>query len=829
MTRVSFNRGWTVRPRTSLFGEVSGNAPAAAGVTLPHDAMIVLDRSAEHSGGAETGYFPDGVVEYVKSFEVPESYRDKRVILEFEGVYRDAQVYVNGAFAGQRPYGYSLFRVSLDPFLRHGQANEVRVEARAHSDSRWYSGLGIHRPVSLIVNEPVHIAADGVRITTPDVDDERAVVAVATDIVNSTPHTVTVELVSEVMADGERVARNAAPVTVRPGETATARQRLYVGSPRRWGVDHPHLYRLRTGLWNANTGLEEVATDFGIRTIQVDPTHGLRINGATVKLRGACIHHDNGILGAAAISRAEERRVEILKGAGFNAVRASHNPLSKAMLHACDRLGMLVLDEAFDVWTHAKMPFDYSLAFPEWWQRDIESMVKKDFNHPSVILYSIGNEIPDLASPLGSAWSRDISEKIGEIDGTRFTTNAVNGFLAVMSDLVKQVDARPGPGQTGGLNTMMASIGDVLDQINASEIVSERTREAHAVVDVSGLNYGASRYEIDRDLFPDRVILGTESHGPRIDRIWHLVEENSRVIGDFTWTGWDYLGEAGIGRVSYPGEQSAEGGLLAPFPSILAGSGDIDITGFRRPMSYFRETVFGLRSQPYVAVHRPQYHGRKRVAGPWSWSDTVSSWAWGIASGSPVVVEVYSNAEEVELLLNTRSLGRKSVGSERAFSVFFDCAYEPGRLTAVAYTAGVEQGRTSLQSSEGGTRLAVRADRTTLRADDTDLAFLEIELVDTAGTCLVDRELEIVVVVEGPAVLQALGSARPDTEERYDGHTHRTYDGRLLAVVRPVAVGAVVVKATAESLASEVIRLDVVPSDSPPTKPPPVISVNRPA
>ncbi|WP_416957999.1 glycoside hydrolase family 2 TIM barrel-domain containing protein [Streptomyces sp. Agncl-13] len=560
MLRTSFNDGWQTRPKVNPFAELSGTKVPFRPVTLPHDAMIGQERTAPDGeatmeGGAGA-YFPGGTYEYRKTFAVPEEHRGKRILFEFEGVYRDAVVYINGDYAGQRPFGYSHFHIDADRFLRYGDDgdNEIRVEARAHRDSRWYTGAGIYRDTWMLVGDVVRIAPDGVRVTTPDVDAERAVVEVATRVENDSIAIRTVDVVTEVRdADGSVVASDVSKATVLPGEPAVVRQRLYVYAPLLWSTGTPALYTATVTLKD----LDAETVVFGVRSLRLDPRHGLRINGETVKLRGACVHHDNGVLGAATFARAEERRVQLLKDAGFNALRMSHHPMSKAMLDACDRLGMLVVDEAFDVWTSGKSEFDYSLDFPEWWERDIEAMVAKDFNHPSVIMYSIGNEIPETGTPSGAARGRELAEKVRSLDGTRYVTNAVNGMLAVMSELGKlrqqsqEKAADPTESEDKGINTLMADAGDMMNAISASALVTEKTAESFAVLDVAGMNYAEARYTLDRDLFPNRVILGTETFSTRIDGNWRLVEQLGHVIGDFTWTGWDYLGEVGIGRPQY--------------------------------------------------------------------------------------------------------------------------------------------------------------------------------------------------------------------------------------------------------------------------------------
>ncbi|MEU1515126.1 glycoside hydrolase family 2 TIM barrel-domain containing protein [Streptomyces sp. NPDC005811] len=801
MIRTSFNDGWQVRPKVNPFSELSGQAVPFIPVTLPHDAMIGQPRTAP--GGDVTldraagAYFPGGVFEYRKVFAVPEEYRGKRVFLEFEGVHRDATVYINGDYAGQRPYGYSHFHIDADRFLRFGQDNEIRVEARAHRDSRWYTGAGIYRDTWLLVGEAVRIVPDGLRVTTPDIDGSRAVVEVVTLVANDSIEVRTFPVVTEIRdASGGVVASDVSRVTVLPGEPATVRQRLYVPSPGLWSPETPTLYSCRVVLGD----VDEETVSFGIRSLQLDPEHGLRINGETVKLRGSCVHHDNGVLGAATYGRAEERRVRILKEAGFNAIRSSHQPMSKPMLDACDRLGMLVVDETFDVWTIGKSEFDYSLSFPEWWERDVEAMVAKDVNHPSVIMYSIGNEIPETGSPFGAVWGRRLAEKVRSLDPTRYVTNAVNGMLAVMSELaVLQQQWLEQAAKDGvGINTLMAEADDAMNTVSSSELVTERTAESFAVLDVAGMNYAEGRYALDRDLFPNRIILGTETFPTHIDGNWELVKQYGHVIGDFTWTGWDYLGEVGIGRPQYRTE--GDGPLQphnAPYPYLVADCGDIDITGYRRPASYYREIVLGLRAEPYIAVRRPEHHGRIWAGSPWAWSHTVSSWTWPGYDGKPITVEVYSDAHEVELIGNGTSLGRRPVGPKHRFRTEFDIVHTPGELVAVAYRDGVETSRTSLRSADGPVRLTAKAEREVVGATGGDLAYVTLNLTDGQGTRHTAADRPVRVEVSGAAELIGFGSAAPSTEERFDAAERHTYEGRALAVLRPTGVGKISLIASA--------------------------------
>jgi beta-galactosidase len=810
--RVRFNDGWSFRTKTTAFQELGGSSASGwAEVHLPHDALIGQERRSDARRGETNGYFPDGAFEYRRTLHASAEDEGRQVLLEFDGVYRDAAVYVNGHLAGQRAFGYSRFTVRIDPFLEFGDDNEIRVECRTHLDSRWYAGAGIYRDVHLVVKNPGHIVADSIRVSTPHVEVDAATVEVVTEVANTGLRTKTYVLDAVVLAPGgDPVAAGRSPVTLLPGERATVRRRLHITGPLLWSVDTPHLHDVLLSLRDGDDVIDEEAVALGIRSLTLDPFHGLRINGQVVKLRGACIHLDNGPLGVVSMRAAEERKVARLKEAGFNAIRSSHNPMSTALLDACDKLGLLVMDETFDVWTSSKSDYDYAFDFPEWWERDVEALVAKDFNHPSVIFYSIGNEIPETGTPIGSRWGRKLAEKVRSLDATRFVTNGINPFVSMLDTIVPQMKARreatADDAVGGGVNTMMAGFGAMMGHIQSSEAATERTEESFAVLDVAGMNYADARYEQDRDRFPDRIIVGTETWPSSIAGNWALVQADARVIGDFTWTGWDYLGETGIGTVRYV--QATDGGTDAAgestgfsggFPELTAWCGDIDITGVRRPVSYFRETVFGLRSQPYIAVDRPAFHDVPiAVATPWSWTDSLGSWSWAGFEDRPVRVEVYSDADEVELLLDGVVLGRSRVGEPHPFRATFETTYQPGTLEAIAYAGGVETGRSVIRSAAEAIVLSAHTERTELRLDGTDLGYVNIALTDPDGILHTTHDRSVSVHVDGPAVLQALGSGSPSTSETFAEDTHTTFDGRALAIVRPTGPGRITVTVSAE-------------------------------
>ena len=815
MTREIFNDGWRYRSKVTAFAELGGSSTSEwADVLLPHDALIATERSASAVRGETNGYFGGGAFEYVKTFVAAPELRGQQVLLEFDGVYRDAAVFVNGSLAGQRAFGYSRFIVRIDPYLEFGAENEIRVECRTHLDSRWYAGAGIYRDVNLIVKTPVHIAPDDVRITTPSIEAGQAVVEVEVAVENSSALTSTVVVAVTIAgAGGSIVASSTSPATLLPGTRAMVRRRMYVAHPELWSVESPYLYSADITLSVGDTDVDTIAdaesVSFGIRSLQLDPRKGLRINGETVKLRGACIHSDNGPLGAVSMLAAELRRVRLLKEAGFNAIRSAHNPTSSALLEACDRLGMLVMDETFDVWTSSKSDFDYAFDFPEWWERDVEAMVAKDFNHPSVIFYSIGNEIPETGNRTGSIWGRKLAEKVRSLDSSRYVTNGINGFVSMLDTIIPQMKARRDAATAepaGGVNTMMAGFGQMMSHIQTSEPATQRTEESYAVLDVAGMNYAEARYELDKGLFPDRIIVGTETWPTSIAGNWALVRAHSHVLGDFTWTGWDYLGETGIGSTRYI-DEATEGatGFSGGFPELTAWTGDIDIIGIRRPVSYFREIVFGLRSDPYIAVNPPRNHGREvAVATPWAWGDAIDSWTWTGDEGKPVTVDVYSDAEEVELLLDGAPIGRAPVVD---FRVAFETVYQPGELAAVGYSAGERTGRARLCTGSGDIVLEAVADRTELSASGADLAYVSLALADGEGIVLPAIERPIAIEIDGPGVLQGFGSGNPTTAESFLTAEHSTFNGRALAIVRPTAAGEITVTATAVGCEPRVVRL----------------------
>lgn len=567
--------------------------------------------------------------------------------------------------------------------------------------------------------------------------------------------------------------------------------------------------------------MDEVKENFGIRTLLLDAGHGLRLNGIEVKLRGTCIHHDNGILGANTWKEAEERRIRQLKEAGFNSVRSSHHPMSKAMLDACDKYGMLVMDEISDMWTVHKNPNDFALHFKECWEEVAERMVAKDYNHPSVALYSTGNEISEAGSEAGAAINRSMCNKIHELDHTRYTTMGQNGLMSAgarLRPLMQEIMEKFGPVQaagegnqegSNGFNSFMSLMeGERGEYFATHPLLTEALEGCSSSSDIIGLNYLTGRHVLEHELHPNKTVVGTETYPADIVRLWGIVKRHPHVLGDFTWTGYDYLGEAGCGIFHYDDSVN----FSSVFPERTAYIGDLDLTGYRRPISYLREIVYGLRKEPYLAVVRMNRMGMKGTKTPWMYKDNIASWTWPGYEGKTALVDIYADAEEAELFLNGRSLGRKPAGEEYEFTASFEVPYEPGELTAVSYRDGKETGRFSLATAGEEVHICAEADKKELRADGEDLSFVTVKLTDSAGIENLSASKRVSVSVKGAGRLEAMGSADPKSLGSYDDSEWETYDGYVMFVVRAgEEAGMIEVTVAAEGCEERYIPIEVKP------------------
>ncbi len=746
---------------TAPIGQTVKAPPRAIG---PFNAEFsILGDSIASEGGAQTGFTVGGMGWYRKHFRLPALVPDARVEILFDGVYMNAEVWLNGVQLGNHPYGYTPFGFDLTPHLDHTGDNVLAVRvANLGRNSRWYSGSGIYRHVRLSITGPVRFERWGVRLSTPSVSASTASVQVRTVVAGPVPGTMLVTRIKDPA--GKVVAETRVPAS--DGQAL-----LSVNAPRLWSPATPQLYHAECELLLAGQLVDRMVTPFGIRHVEIDAAQGLRINGEPHKLRGGCVHHDNGLLGAAALDRAEGRKVELLKARGFNAVRTSHNPPSPAFLDACDRLGMLVLEEAFDTWRVGKNVDDYNIYFDGWWRKDLAAMVGRDGNHPSVIMWSIGNEIADKHKPQGIATAKMLRDELRRLDPTRPITEAIDGVAGAP---VTRPDGTP-------------------DQ------------DATQFLDVAGYNYKLRDYERDHAKFPQRVMLGTESLPADVDAIWRLTDRSPWLIGDFVWTAMDYLGESGIGKSDTSGNPLE---FSSKYPWFNANCGDIDVIGQQKPQSLARDVVWGL-SPLELSVHRPLDGQIERVS-MWGWRDELRSWTWPGAEGKAVNVIVYTRADRVELTLNGKIVGEKAMTDTDKSTAQFAVAYAPGTLTATAFRNGRAIGKRVLETAGPAAALRLQIDRAQVRADRGDLCYVTADILDSAGRPVPDAVHVLDVKLIGPVELAAFGNANPRGVGSFRQAVAKTWHGKALAIVRPTGErGAAAVTVSSAGLAPAMARLRI--------------------
>ena len=780
MKSISFNLGWYVR-----HVEDSG---LGTPVTLPHDAMLSEPRTALAEGGLNVSWFEGRDYVYTKKWDVTQEQLAQHNVLEFEGVYRKAEVFVNGKKAAFRPYGYTNFYVELDGLIHAGE-NTIEVIARNadQPNSRWYSGAGIYRPVKLWSSPKKYIPLNGVKIRTVSISP--AVIAVT--VKTSVPGDVQVDIL-----DGGSVVASA---------TGSGSFQLEIPAGKLWSVEHPNLYTARV------TFGEDVDEEtFGIRSL-TGGNDGMKMNGERIILRGACIHHDNGLLGAACQPDALERRLRILKENGYNAIRSAHNPCSKAALEICDRMGMLVMDEYIDHWYIHKTKYDYVEFFDQFWKQDMTDMVDKDYNHPCVILYSTGNEVAETAQPRGIALAGEMTQLLHSLDSTRPVTCGINiffnflnsiGFGQYSDEKAEKEAARAAKAKAAGkkakekstgskfFNDMAGIMGADFMKLGATLHGSDvTTRKAFAAMDIAGYNYGEKRYKKDLKKYPDRLILGSETFCSDAYRFWELAKDNPRLIGDFVWSGFDYLGEVMVGSWEFAEyAKNFEAGL----GWMSAGSGRIDLTGKPLGEALYTRVAFEQAQGPFLAV-RPLCHDSKRHSpSAWKMTNAMPSWSWQGCEGKKAHVEVYARAAQVELLLNGKSVGKQSMKNNCLFT--FRVPYENGTLEAVAYDAsGKEMGRCALKTAEAETVLQAVPEETQVKPGH--LCFIRLQYADAQGIVKPAERGLLDVTVEG-GKLVGLGSACPYYELDYRGSKADTYYGEALAIVEAGSEGTVTLTAT---------------------------------
>jgi beta-galactosidase len=784
------------------------------------DIIGPFDKSAVDR--MSSGYLVGGTGWYRKNFTIKEEDKNKITYLQFDGVYMNADVWLNGKHLGFHPYGYTPFYYDITSLLNPaGQSNVVAVRVKNEGlNSRWYSGSGINRHVWLTQLNPVHIdVSGGIYITTPAANENSADVKVVTTLINSGNKDENIVLRTQLSDPSGRVAETATSnLMLTSGQTMEVTEEISVKKPFLWSIDDPNLYNAKVSVLINEKVVDDQVIPFGIRSIKIDAQNGLTINGKALDLIGGCYHHDNGPLGAASIDRAEERKIEILKNNGFNAIRTSHNPPSPALLEACDRLGMVVIDEIYDMWENPKKEKDYHLYFRAWWQKDVESWIKRDRNHPSVIMWSIGNEIREAADTSGFRIAKNLTTEIRRLDSTRALTEAMLGM---------GVGSAPGRSRWDDFETHLE------------------------LLDVVGYNYAYSRYESDHIKYPDRIMVGTETNPPLALENYQLVEKLPYVIGYFVWTAIDNIGEAGVGipqlrdiaEANNQAPFNAPGGLKAPRqqgspaphftgppadmpgmqgnksagpPSNIPGGGffrsdtwpvytnyqgDIDLVGDRKVPSYYQYVVW-RKSKVEMFVHRPIPEGKREVTSPWGFPDELKSWNWSGHEGEKFQVHVYTRSQKVKLELNGKIVGEQNVDQEKSITAAFEVPYEPGKLVARCYDNGKETAAQILETT--GIPAAVRliADRTKIKADRNDLSYVRAKIIDSKGNIVPDAD-DIIVNFEvtGNGKVAGVGSGNPRDMSSFQQLKKKAYRGICLVIIRPETnPGKISVRATAEGL-----------------------------
>lgn len=739
-------------------------------VTLPHDAMILEQRNGGCRNGVNSGYFPGGRYIYEKTFEIAEADIGKSIVIHFEGVYQNCTVSINEKQVGGHKYGYTPFDVDISSVVNAGKNTIcVEVDNSLEPNCRWYSGSGIYRPVQLLIRNQVHI--ETVHIETVLINPAQ----IKVDVTTTAETPVTVEIY-----DGDVLVASGAPGVIT------------VPNAKLWSAEDPNLYTCVI-----KTEKDERRLNFGIRELKWSAQTGLMINGQRVLLRGGCIHHDHGVLGACEYYDAEERRIRILKENGFNAVRIAHHPASQITLDICDKLGMYVMNETFDGWYTPKTYHDYARWFESEWKNDLTAMVESSRNHPCVIMYSTGNEVSETATDKGVQVCKMLTDFVHSLDNTRPVTAGVNVLLNVYAKMGMGVykdkgDYKPEPlpqkkgyheKKTGSafFNAMTQKLGKLMFFMASGSWGDKASRGAADSMDIIGLNYASSRYDPDAKNYPDRMMVGAETMAADLPYNWERVKKYPQLVGDFVWSAWDYLGEACMGWTyhSYKG-----------LP-LLANQGMIDITGKPLASMGFMQVVWGLRTEPYIGV-RPLNHANESPSkGSWQFTDAIDSWNWPGYEGTKAVVEVYAPGASVRLKLNSEEIGTKKL---KEYKAIFKLPYTPGTLTAEALDTNGEVVSTySLTSGGKATKLTVIPEKAVLSANNQDLCYLPVEFTDEEGSLVPYIEQRVELEVSGPVMLAGFGSALYKTDEVFNKNYHDSYRGRCLAILR---AGSIPGKAT---------------------------------
>jgi beta-galactosidase len=769
--RVSFNQDWRFQLGDVTNGQDAGlNDAQWRQLDLPHDWSVEGEFSEKHPAGTGGGALPGGIGWYRKTFTLPATARGKQVFVEFDGVYRNSEVWINGHYLGKRPYGYSSFAYELTPHLSYGSKVNViavKVDNSQQPNSRWYSGSGIYRNVWLTTLDPVHIEQWGTYVTTPEVSEQSATVAIKTKVKNSSTSAAPVNLTTTILdASGRDVVRVTDENIASKGANAEVSQTLAVPSPRLWSDEQPYLYKVVSQLEQGGKVVDRYETPLGIRTFRFDIDKGFFLNGKPVKIRGVCNHHDLGSLGAAVNTRAIERQLEMLKAMGVNAIRTSHNPPAPELLDLTDRMGFIVMDEAFDVWKKEKTKFDYHLDWDEWHKRDLEDMVLRDRNHPSVLIWSIGNEVAEqwVDGPDAGRISKQLVAIVRNLDKTRPITAACNSVREQNSLLTD------GDLDLIGTNYDHKKIPQLQKMFPGKPIIGTETTSALATRGTYDMPSDQIRRwpkkwdEILKDGNPDFTVSAYDNvsapWGSTHEETWKIVKKHDFFSGMFIWTGWDYIGEP----------------TPYPWPSVSSYFGIIDLAGFPKDTYYMYQSEWTNKPVLHLFPH-------------WNWK-----------AGDKVDVVAYFNADEVELFLNGRSQGTKRKQGDEV-QVFWRLPYEPGVLKAVSRKNGRVVLTREVRTASEPARIELVADRKTLKADGTDLSFVTVKIVDRNGTLVPFADHLIKFEVNGEALIVGVDNGYQASHESFKAKQRKAYHGMALAIVQTKQKpGRIVLKATSDHL-----------------------------
>ncbi|MES2519250.1 MAG: glycoside hydrolase family 2 TIM barrel-domain containing protein [Bacteroidota bacterium] len=730
-------------------------------------------------GKNATAFTVGGTAWYRKHFTLDKSTSGKKVCIQFDGVYMNSDVWINGHHLGNHPNGYTAFMYDLSAFLNPvGKENVIAVEVKNEGDnSRWYSGSGIYRHVWLSIVNPTHIENWGVQIVTSKVSEQSAEISISTKIENSIAKiSLTTELYS---TDNKLVILKSTDVS---GKNKVE-QVIVLNNPNLWNIENPNLYKAKITLKQNGKTIDQYTQNFGVRSIKFDAENGFTLNGKNVKLKGGCIHHDNGPLGAMAIDRAEERKIELLKKNGYNAVRFAHNPYSAELLDACDRLGILVINEAFDMWNINKTPDDYADYFKDWWQKDLTSMIQKDFNHPSIIMWSIGNEIPEVVDSLGYETSKKLADFVQNLDSTRPVTAAIPFHIPLLKR--KKWDA---------------------------------TAPSFDALDVGGYNYATQYYEGDHKKFPKRVMMATEYFPPKALENWDYVEKNPYIIGVFSWAAIDYLGEAGIGLARLKENTKKQGGglvggdfvetFMSPqFPIFNSYTGELDLIGNKKSASYYLDVVW-RRSKIEMLVHRPIPAGKREIAGFYGFPDEMKSWTWSGNENDSLQVRVFTRSSVVKLELNGKIIATQNL-EKGSITTTFKVPYIAGKLVARCYEGDKEIASETITTAGKPVAIRLKADRTAIKASKNDLSYIAVEIVDAAGNVVPNIDDVLVKYkIAGNGKIIGVGNGNPRDMSSFQKPEKKVFQGKGLVIVQPTGkFGEVTIRAEVTGLKSSVIKI----------------------